>query len=69
MNLFSVSDGTYTLLRTGNFCHKCRRGRIQYINISQRTKCCYITQRYNIVIWKTHMILFYTKPVIDQQSK
>ena len=31
-NLFSVSDGTYTLLQTGNFCHKWRRGRIQYIN-------------------------------------
>ena len=30
-NLFSVSDGTYTLLETGNFCHKWRRGRIQYI--------------------------------------
>ena len=30
-NLFSVSDGTFTLLQTGNFCHKWRRGRIQYI--------------------------------------
>ena len=30
-NLFSVSDGTYTLLQTGNFCYKWRRGRIQYL--------------------------------------
>ena len=29
-NSFSVSDGTYTLLQTGNFCHKWR-GRIQYL--------------------------------------
>ena len=34
------------------------------IDISERTKFCYITQRLNIVIWKTLMRLFYTKPVI-----
>ena len=33
-------------------------------NISQRTIFCYINQRLNIVIWKTLLRLFYTKPVI-----
>ena len=28
-------------------------------NISQRTKFCYITQRLNIVIWKTYETVLY----------